>query len=50
MDDSEEDDVEMFDYAAEPSLLDIGDVKNVGPVIKKRNKGKRVWCYIESRF
>ena len=37
-----EDDVEMFDYAAEPSLLDVGDVKKVGPVIKKRNRGTRV--------
>jgi len=38
------DDVEMFDYTAEPSLLDVGDTKQVGPVTKKRNKGKRMWC------
>jgi len=37
-----EDDVEMFDYTAEPSLLDVGDTKQVGPLTKKRNKGKRV--------
>ena len=43
-------DVEMFDYAIEPSLLDVGDVKKVGPVIKKRNTGKRVWCCIESQL
>jgi len=45
-----EDDVEMFDYAAEPSLLDVGDVKKVGPVIKKRNRGTRVQCCIESHL
>lgn len=38
-----EDEVEMFDYTAEPSLLDAGDIKQVGPMTKKRNKGKRVW-------
>jgi len=43
-----EDDVETFDYAAEPSLLDVGDVKKVGPVIKKRNRGTRVRCCTES--
>lgn len=42
-----EDDVEMFDYAAEPSLLDVGDVKKVGPMIKKRNRGVCVRCRIE---
>lgn len=36
---------EMFDYTAEPSLLDAGDMKQVGPMTKKRNKGKRVWCW-----
>ena len=36
-----EDDVEVFDYTVEPSLLDVGDVKKVGPVTKKRNRGKR---------
>ena len=40
-----EDEVEMFDYTAEPSLLDVGDTKQVGPMTKKRNKGKRVWCW-----
>ena len=45
-----EDDVEIFDYAAEPSLLDVGDVKKVGPVIKKRNRGTRVRRCIESQF
>lgn len=38
----EEDDVEMFDYTAEPNLLDAGDMKEVGPVTKKRNKGKPI--------
>lgn len=42
-----EDDVEMFDYTAEPSLLDVGDMKQVGPVAKRRNKGKRLWCSLE---
>jgi len=36
-----DDDAEMFDYTAEPSLLDVGDVKKVGPVTKKRNRGTR---------
>ena len=40
-----EDDVEVFDYTAEQSLLDAGDVKQVGPVAKKRNKGKHVRCW-----
>ena len=39
-----EDDVEVFDYTAEPSLLDTGGIKQVGPATKKRNKGERVWC------
>ena len=43
-----EDDVEVFDYTAESSLLDVGDVKKVGPVTKKRNRGTRVWCFTES--
>lgn len=34
-----DDGAEVFDYTVEPSLLD-GDVKQVGPVAKKRNKGK----------
>jgi len=38
-----ENEVEMFDYTAEPSLLDAGDIKQVGPMTKRRNKGKRVW-------
>lgn len=38
-----EDEVEVFDYTAEPSLLDAGDMKQVGPMAKKRNKGKRMW-------
>jgi hypothetical protein len=38
----EEDDAEMFDYTAGPNLLDTGDVKEVGPVTKKRNKGKHI--------
>lgn len=45
-----EDDVEMFDYAAEPSLLDVGDTKQVGPVTKKRSKGERMWCCAQSRL
>lgn len=40
-----EDDIEMFDYTVEPSLLDGGDVKEVGPVTKKRNKGKHIYPY-----
>lgn len=32
---------EVFDYTAEPSLLDVSEVKRVGPVAKKRNKGMR---------
>jgi len=44
-----EDDIEMFDYAAEPSLLDVGDMKQVGPVTKKRNKGKGV-CYCDENL
>ena len=38
-----EDDVETFDHTAEPSILDGGEVKEVRPVKKKRNKGKRIW-------
>ena len=37
-----EDDVEIFDYSVEPSILDGGDVKEVGPVKKRRNKGKHI--------
>ena len=33
-------DIGMFDYTAEPSLLDAGDVREVGPLAKKRNKGE----------
>ena len=44
-----EDDVEMFDYTAEPSLLDAGDMKQVGPATRKRNKGKHPWCYNETQ-
>lgn len=44
-----EDDVEMFDYATEPSLLDAGDsIKQVGPMAKKRNKGKCMVLRLES--
>jgi hypothetical protein len=39
-----EDEAEVFDYTAEPSLLDAGDMKQVGPMTKKRNKGTRVCC------
>lgn len=35
-----EDYIEVFDYAVVPSLLDGGNVKEVGPMAKKRNKGK----------
>lgn len=35
-----QDDANMFDYTAEPSLLDTCDVREVGPVTKKRNKGR----------
>ena len=37
-----EDDIEMFDFTVEPSPLDGGDMKGVGPVAKKRNKGKDI--------
>ncbi|KAF9651576.1 hypothetical protein BDM02DRAFT_3110300 [Thelephora ganbajun] len=33
-----ENDVEMFDYTAEPGLLDVSDMTQVGPVTKKRSK------------
>lgn len=39
---AEGDEIEVFDYTVEPSLLDGGNVKEVGPVKKKRNKGKHV--------
>ena len=42
-------DEDVFNYTAEPSLLDVGDMKRVGPVTKKRNKGERVWCCTESQ-
>lgn len=38
-----EDNVEMFDYTIEPSLLDGGDGKEVGPAKKKRNKGTKAY-------
>ena len=45
-----EDDVEVFDYATEPSLLDVGGMKRVGPVTKRRNnKGEFMWCCTESQ-
>lgn len=37
-----EEDIEMFDHTAEPSLLDGGEAKEVGPVKKRRNKGKPI--------
>ena len=37
-----EGDVEMPNPSAEPNLLDAGEVKVIGPVAKKRNKGKLV--------
>lgn len=43
-----EDDVEVFDYTAEPSLLDTGGTKQVGPMTKKRNKGERMRCCISA--
>lgn len=45
-----EDDIKVFDYTAEPSLLDVGDTKQVGPVTKKRNKGKHVSCRSENQL
>jgi hypothetical protein len=42
--------VETFDHTVEPSLLDEGDVKEVGPVTKKRNKGKRIWLRLETEY
>jgi hypothetical protein len=33
-------DTGMFDYTTEPSLLDVGDLREVGPLAKKRNKGE----------
>jgi len=35
-----EDGANMFDYTAGPSLLDACDVREVGPVTKKRNRGR----------
>jgi hypothetical protein len=36
------DDTEMPNPAAELNLLDAGEVKEIGPTAKKRNKGKLV--------
>lgn len=40
----QEDDIEVFDYTTEPSLLDVGGMKQVRPVTKKRNRGEHVQC------